>query len=227
MQSKVINAVLVVAMSVLLMSMFVGFTGCLSERKQKQKAESKVAEYSVKWPEILAAYCAAKFPVKTKTDSTRYNEGKRIIDSLAEQIRTDSLLSQDEIKGLWEEIERIRNIIPPDTGTPNCDSLSEPLYRLAAKEKKRADRLEQLNAQLVKASSNLKPVIDTVENVAKLKECEVIRDKAISNETEERTLRKTAEVKAKTRGIWMWSLIAALVAIVGYKIYSRLKPKIT
>jgi len=197
--------------------------GCTYTRKAATNDLSKI---DINYQEMLAKYCGDRYPVITTTDSTGYKEGKRIIDSLAEQIRVDSLISQDEIKELWAEIERIRNIVHPDPGQPNFDSLCEPIYRLAASEKRRADKLAAINFQLTKAASNLKPVIDTVENTARLDECRILKDKSIANEADERKLKEKFQAKAKNRGIIMWALILLVIGAAGYKAYTMFRPKL-
>lgn len=128
------------------------------------------------FPEIGAAFCADKYPVRTHTDSTAYLNSRRIIDSLAQVLVEDSLITAFERESLTAEIERIRREMPQPE---NCDSLSEGLYRLVAKERQRGDRLQTMNSKLITASGALKPVHDTVENTAARRECEIVRDKAV------------------------------------------------
>lgn len=155
-------------------------TGCYSRKKAQVQHGRAVSTF----PEIGADYCARTYPVIAKTDSTGYKDSKRVIDSLANAIKTDSLLSDKERDRLINEVALIRASIPH---SENCDSLYDALYRLAAQQVARADRLQGINTQLIQAANNLKPIRDTIVDHAALDLCNITRNNAILLATDYKT----------------------------------------
>lgn len=204
---------------VLILILFVlSLCGCYSERKAKGQFGKAVTAY----PTIAANYCSLTFPERVVTDSTAYKKSLAVIDSLANSLKQDSLISQEERERLSNEIERIRNsIIEPE----NCDSLSEAIYRLAAKEQRRGNILEEKNKQLIKAANSIKPIHDTVESThlqAALASCRLEQGKIVDLLTD-----KTAEVKewrkkAKNR-FWV---IAGMGGAIGLWLFLFIRRKI-
>lgn len=172
-------------------------------------AEKQHARAVANFPEIGASFCADKYPIHSTTDSTAYLASLRVIDSLAEVLHNDSLITVFERESLQAEIERIRREMPHPE---NCDSLSEGLYRLVAKERQRGDRLERLSKQIVTVPSP--PVIITQENTARVRECEIIRDKAILQAGDLSNDRDKWRGRAKSR-LWMIIGLGA-ITILGF-----------
>lgn len=70
-------------------------------------------------------------------------------------------------------------------------------------------------------------ITDTVkqESTSKLAACEIERGKTLDLLASANLKLTDAQGKAKTRGIWMWSLIALIVVYSGWKVYNIVKPK--
>lgn len=112
-------------------------------------------------PDKLAELCAEEFPPVIVSDSTAFLESKKKIDSLISSFESEKQLSDEERQALFETIDWLNRQPIPD-----CDSLSDAVYRLAAKEKQRADKLQDLNHQLRTEVNNIKPVIEKVSDKA-------------------------------------------------------------
>ena len=181
------------------------FASCMTTKKATSYLEDKGE---------LPKICADKFPVKVVTDSTEYKKSKAAIDSLVKSLKNDSLISESERQALVKEIEEIRKSIKEPE---NCDSLSEGIYRLAAKEKRRGDVLEEKNKALAAAVNNLKPIRDTVENTARVAQLQGDVSNCIE-ELNKKDVRnaETAEDrdgwKKKAKQRW-WIIIALLVLL--------------
>lgn len=154
-------------------------SGCYSI----SKAKSQFSRAAVAYPELPADYCARTYPVIAKTDSSDYKKGLYILDSLIKLsgVKSSSELTDEERENLLGMINSIRLAIPEPE---NCDSLSEAIYRLAAKERQRGDYLQRVNSDLILAAKNLKPVHDTIIDRAALDLCGIERGRAIAISTE-------------------------------------------
>ena len=147
------------------------FFGC-SPIRTAEKARGELAKISVKYPEIPAKYCADKYPVVARTDSTGYLASKRAIDSLISAIAADSVLSRADLEMTLNEIRRLQEAIKPQPNA-DCDSLTDAIYRYAAAQSARANRLEIANKALISAAKDLRPVHDTVVNTAQWDVCQI------------------------------------------------------
>lgn len=181
----------------------------------------KATRYMHEHPQVAAEFCADEFPVKTVTDSAAYKKSLDVIDSLIKVQEAEKEITQAEREVMINDIERLKAM--PD---PDCDSVSDAVYRYAAKEKKRADNLESSNLSLQRAAKNVKPIRDTVENTARVKASE-LQLQAVNNKLEkvagERDELK--DFRNSMRGkvhIPIWILIVAGVALAGW-IYWRIK----
>lgn len=206
----------------LILAILVVISSCYTERK----ARDQFSKAAIAYPIIPAEYCADEYPAKAKTDSTQYKNSKAIIDTLnarLEKLKRDSLISDSEREILIVEIERIKNSIPNHV---DCDSITDAVYRLAAREKQRGDQLQKAYDNLSKASTNVKPVIDTVVDNAALDLCNIERRAiSLSFEAEQKRADKY-QGQAKKRGMIMWGLIAGLLIAAGTWIYFKIrKPK--
>lgn len=219
---RVIGHIILAAVSTsLLWFILVMLPGCGYTR---DKAQSQFGKAVLTFPEIGANFCEITYPVRTRTDSTEYKRSRDIIDSILRVFKTDSLISQSERDSLLRDIERVRALIkvPED-----CDSLSDAIYRLAAKERQRADRLQEANSKLAAAAANVKPIRDTVENTARVENCELERKKVVGLFEGERAEKEVWKKRARTRGMIMWGLFIAIGLTVAYKLRNQfLKPKI-
>lgn len=112
-------------------------------------------------PDKLAELCAEEFPPVTVSDSSAFLSSKKKIDSLIDEFDSHRQISQQERQALFETIDWLNRQPIPD-----CDSLSDAVFRLAAKEKQRADKLEDINRQLRAEVGNIKPVIERVADKA-------------------------------------------------------------
>jgi hypothetical protein len=194
------------ALMILIGVILSGLTSCGYTRDKAQSAHGRAV---TSFPEIGAAFCADKYPVRVRTDSTGYLASRRTIDSLAQVLRDDSLITVFERESLMAEIDRIRAEMPMPE---DCDSLSEGIYRLVAKERQRGDRLQRANEGLIRAVGSLKPIRDTVENTARVRECEIIRDKAVL--LAEDYKKEAAEWKAKAKKrFWVIAGMGAAMAL--------------
>jgi len=130
-------------MRVLLFIAVILFIGC-SPIRTAEKARGELAKISIKYPEIPAKYCADKYPVVAKTDSTGYLASRKAIDSLIAAIAADSVLSRTDLEKTLEAIRRLQEAMKPQPN-PECDSLTDAIYRYAAAQSARANRLEIAN----------------------------------------------------------------------------------
>lgn len=168
-------------MSRLLIIAVVLFFGC-SPIRTAEKARGELAKISVKYPEIPAKYCADKYPVVAKTDSSGYLASKKAIDSLISAIAADSVLSRTDLERTLEEIRRLQEALKPQPN-PDCDSLTDAIYRYAAAQSARANRLEITNKALISAARDLRPVHDTIVNTAQYDVCQINLGYAVINQT--------------------------------------------
>ena len=168
-------------MSRLLIIAVVLFFGC-SPIRTAEKARGELAKISVKYPEIPAKYCADKYPVVAKTDSSSYLASKKAIDSLISAIAADSVLSRTDLERTLEEIRRLQEALKPQPN-PDCDSLTDAIYRYAAAQSARANRLEIANKALISAARDLRPVHDTIVNTAQYDVCQINLGYAVINQT--------------------------------------------
>lgn len=168
-------------MSRLLIIAVVLFFGC-SPIRTAEKARGELAKISVKYPEIPAKYCADKYPVVAKTDSSGYLASKKAIDSLISAIAADSVLSRTDLERTLEEIRRLQEALKPQPN-PDCDSLTDAIYRYAAAQSARANRLEIANKALISAARDLRPVHDTIVNTAQYDVCQINLGYAVINQT--------------------------------------------
>ena len=168
-------------MSRLLIIAVVLFFGC-SPIRTAEKARGELAKISVKYPEISAKYCADKYPVVAKTDSSSYLASKKAIDSLISAIAADSVLSRTDLERTLEEIRRLQEALKPQPN-PDCDSLTDAIYRYAAAQSARANRLEIANKALISAARDLRPVHDTIVNTAQYDVCQINLGYAVINQT--------------------------------------------
>lgn len=121
----------------------------------------KFQRYANEHKKELAEKCAKEFPAQEKTDSTGFNQSKAIIDSLLSAQQVERILTESERLALLDDLERLQAQPIPD-----CDSISEGLFRLSASDKKKIDQLEKQNAQLALAIKNVKPVQVKVRDTA-------------------------------------------------------------
>lgn len=81
-----------------------------------------------------------------------------------------------------------------------------------------------LPSQIITRTVHITDTI-TVENTAQLKTCELERGKVVDLLTESNRDLLLFKGKAKTRGLVMWSLLALVVVLVGWKIYGLINKK--
>jgi len=157
------------------------FFGC-SPIRTAEKARGELAKIAIKYPEIPAKYCADKYPVVARTDSSGYLASKKAIDSLISAIAADSVLSRADLETTLNEIRRLQEALKPQPN-PDCDSLTDAIYRYAAGQSARASRLEIANKALISAARNLRPVHDTIVNTAQYDVCQINLGYAVINQT--------------------------------------------
>lgn len=210
--------IILIILNVILLLFILSLPSCYNQKKATVQHGRAVTTF----PIIGAEYCANEYPVKTKTDSTAYKNSKNIIDSLAKALKEDSVITKAERDAMIKLIQSLEN---RPIETKNCDSLSEAVYKLAAKEMARGDRLQEINNRLIIAANNLQPIRDTIENTAKFEVCRDELGKVIGL-----LVAETAEVKkwkAKSKKhFWIMSGLGLLLLIIaGLKIRSMFKPK--
>jgi hypothetical protein len=127
----------------------------------------KAHEYFSGHSEEFAKGCADAFPVKETTDTKAYDSSKAKIDSIIAANEGDKMINDQLRQDLVDEIDRLKS--KPDSHTDeNCDSTQEAIYRLAAKERQRADAYEKKYNNLADAAKNVKPVEHFTENTARV-----------------------------------------------------------
>jgi len=188
--------------------------GCYTEKKATEQFNKAALNY----PKLPADYCANEFPIIANTDSAEYKNSKSIIDSLVNQLKNDSLITDEERLQLISEIEKVRSLI---VEPKNCDSLSSAIYKLVEREKSRGDKLQIAYNNLVIASGNLKPIHDTIINDALLRSCEIDKSKTI-----DLLVKKTAEAdkykgQAKKRLWIILGLLVFILIVTGLNIYIK------
>lgn len=196
--------------AVTLILLMIAMSGCVNAKKATRFMREN--------PQVAAEFCADEFPVKTVTDSAGYKQSLAVIDSLISAQDSERLITQAERDQMIEDIERLKA-----TAEPDCDSLTEAVYRYAAKEKARADKLDRSNNALIKAAKNVKPIRDTVENTARVKALQM------ENESLTREINLKADqlavlkdrVKGKVLIPW-WILVIAGLSLAGWS-YWRIK----
>lgn len=199
-------------MIVIVILLFV-FSSCTNAKK--------ATAFMLAHPEVSAPFCADEYPVKVNTDSSGFKQSQKIIDSLIAVAEGDKLINQGERTDLINEIERLKN-----SPVPDCDSISDAVYRLAAKEKQRADKLEASNKELQRAARNVKPIRDTIENTAKAEayriELDAAKLQAMKQQAKIDELQAFKDsMKGKVHIPW-WILALAGVALAGWA-YWRIK----
>lgn len=192
--------------------------GCYSEKLFKKQ----LSRGAIAYRGVVAEYCANEYPVKTKTDSAAYKNSKNIIDSLSKAMKDSALITNKERELMLERIKDLQN---RPVETKNCDSLSEAVYKLAAKEMARGDRLQEINNRLIIAANNLQPIRDTIENTAKFQVCRIELGKVIGLLVAETADVKKWKAKSKKHFLIMSGLGLLLLIIGGLKVRSMLRPK--
>ena len=206
----------IVLLYVALMVWCCTMSGCYTPNKAKGQFGKAVSSY----PIIGAEFCALTYPVRAKTDSSAYLKSRQVIDSLANVLFKDSLINDTERERLMNEIKSIRNSI---TQPENCDSLSEGIYRLAAKEQKRGDKFEEAYNRLLLAANNLKPVHDTVINAAEVTACRLDLSAAVKLASDKTIEAKEWKEKAKKRQLIIIGLGVLIALYAGFKIWRATK----
>jgi hypothetical protein len=121
-------------------------------------------------------------------DSRVWFERMKKIDSLRESLKKieeagpgEIYISPAYLDSLATELRKTMPI-----ADPNCDSLSEPLYRMAAEASRRADQAireaefhRKANMALLSATKDLKPVVATQMDFSALKTCEIEKGKLL------------------------------------------------
>lgn len=171
----------------------------------------KAHEYFAAHNKEFAQDCADAFPVVPIIDSNAYKQSLLKIDSLAGETESLNFAIDQERQWSNAEIKRLKSIAPPD-----CDSLQNAQSRLTAEERARGDSFEVRYKQLQAAVKNIKPVVNTVVDNAKVEACKQNEKRlqdALTN-----ALIELSEVTAD-RNDWknkaqkrMWSLIAVIIA---------------
>lgn len=181
-------------------------TSCDPQRKL-HKALDEIAKHPIE----SAKYCADKYPVIPIIDSSLYLESKRKIDSITSILDTSKIITERERAELILEIERLKSI------RPDCDSICDPVYRLAAKEADRANKIEANYKALLFELKNIKPIIKTEKDSALT---EFYRLKYIDSESKYQELFKKyheaveqgfeyKKQRNKMR-LWFWILVGAI-----------------
>jgi hypothetical protein len=161
-------------------------------------------------PDKLVELCAHEFPPEPVSDSSAFKQSMARIDSLIAADSVQKQITESERNELIATIDRLSSQPIPD-----CDSLSDAVFRLAAKEKQRADKLERSNIELKSAVKNVKPVIEKIPDKAK----EIALQNRINELIETVTLRdaeitklKPWKGKARKRAWILWGVIVAATA---------------
>jgi hypothetical protein len=178
----------------------------------------KAHQYFDGHPKEFAQDCSDAYPIVPIIDSSAYKASQTAIAKLSEDIDADKFKDDLDRTYYEAEISRLKVIAPPD-----CDSLSESIYRLAAKEMRRADTLEKRVKQLAAAAKNVKPVEKIVENTARIEACE--QDKRRLTIALENAVIKNSELteqvdtwKGKShRYFWILVLITVANVVVKFR----------
>lgn len=176
----------------------------------------KAHEYFAGHPKEFAQDCSDAYPIVPIIDSSGFKESLNRINDLASDIEADRFKDDQDRQYYEAEISRLKIIAPPD-----CDSLSESIYRLAAKERRRGDSLEKKIRQVTDLAKNVTPVIRTVENTAKVEACEQDRSRLTTALTNATIINSelTAQVdtwKGKAHR-YFWILVVVIAANVVIK----------
>lgn len=188
----------------------------LSSCYTARKAKSDFSRATLAYPQLGAEFCKGRYPVRAKTDSTEYKNSKHLIDSLSNVLFKDSLINGTERERLMNEIRAIRNSIKEPE---NCDSLSEGIYRLAAKEQLRGDKFEASYYRLIAAANNIKPVHDTVPDLAAIHSLQLQLADALTLSVDNAKASNKWEAKSKRH--FNWFLVAC--GLLGVGIFLRIK----
>ena len=188
--------------------------------RKESKARINFGRAVTSFPEIGAIYCALTYPVKdssVKGDSAEYKKSRMAFDSLYNSAKEDSVIYQQEIDRLVGEVNRVRSTM---ADSQNCDSLSEAIYRIAAAEKMKSNKLQEVNRRLLLAVENIKPIHDTLfkESSSRLKACELEREAVLGMvaDREKKLDAKTAEAAKwrKTAKNRFWTIAAMSTAML-------------
>lgn len=206
----------IIATTLITMALLMGLFASCNPQKKLAKAEATLSAAGV-----LPKICADRYPVRVVTDSTEYKNSLAVIDSLIKAQGNEKDITDRERELLSKEIDSLKSI--PEI---NCDELSEAIYRLAAKEKKRADNLQIANENLIKAAKNLKPIRDTAENTARVDEYKNLllqKDKDLAKKDAKigQLEDEVKNWKGKAKDRFWWILI--LVGAIGAYTFLRIK----
>jgi hypothetical protein len=185
------------------------FFGCMTPQKAVNYLKKK---------ELLADTCAANFSVdSSRTDSAEFNKSKSDFDSVAAELEEKIKMAASENESLYEWINRLMA-----DSTLDCDSLSDAIYKYAAREKNKTSELQLQIEALRSAAKNIKPKIEYLRDRAYetvLNENNVTLERKLGqSETKAQALEEmnaslTKVIKAKNKKIfWLYLIIAALVA---------------
>jgi hypothetical protein len=178
----------------------------------------KAHEYFAGHPKEFAQDCSDAYPIVPIIDSVGFKESQARIMELSENIEADKFKDDQDRAYNESEIARLKAIAPPD-----CDSLSESIYRLAARERRRGDSLEVKAKGIVQAFKDVKPIHITYENTAKIEACQ--QDNARLTSTLTNAVIKNSELTAqvdawKTKAhkyFWIIVTILAVNALIKFR----------
>ncbi len=184
----------------------VALASCNPQRKL-QKALDEIAKHPIE----SAKYCADKYPVIPRVDSSLYLDSKRKIDSIISLLDTSKIITEKERVALVSEIERLKSI------RPDCDSICDPVYRLAAKEANRANKFESNYKALLLEIKNIKPVVKTEIDSALTEQYRLQNIKCESKYQElflkyEQSVEQGFQYKKQRNKmrLWFWILVGAI-----------------
>jgi hypothetical protein len=123
----------------------------------------KAHNYFDAHPKEFAQDCSDAYPAVPVIDSGDYVKSIETINAIAQEMDNSNMASKEIIKRQLAEIDRLKNKQEPD-----CDSLSDAIYRYAAIQQRRADDLQNKCDRLNGALKNIKPVRETVVDNARV-----------------------------------------------------------
>lgn len=170
----------------------IAFLGC--NKYNKDVATRQVTRAALSYEDVLAKYCFDKYVQSAKVDSTGYATSvkayNKVVDSLKKELAKIEeagpgyvyLVDQGinpRIDLITDSIENELKLRYPASGSTNCDSISEPLFRIAAQANREALFYKNANAVILAAAKNLKPVIQKEMDISGLRACELEKKKML------------------------------------------------
>jgi hypothetical protein len=176
----------------------------------------KAHNYFDAHPKEFAQDCSDAYPVIPVVDSNDYVKSIELVNAISQEMDNSNMASKEIIKKQLAEIDRLKSQPVPD-----CDSISDAIYRYAATQQRRADDLQKKCDQLNVAMKNIKPVKATVVDNAKVEalsqQIARLQGALTSALTENEKLsrdRDSWKVTAQKRGWLMWIIIVVAGIII-------------